>query len=52
MYRDFLESAYGQSLQYRKRRDRQFEIWWKGSLQTKGLEALNRTFPFRNLFAK
>ncbi len=36
MYRDFVDSAYGQALQYRKRRDRQFEIWWHGSLQTKG----------------
>jgi hypothetical protein len=36
MYSRFLESAYGQALQYRKRRDRQFEIWWNGSLQTKG----------------
>jgi hypothetical protein len=33
MYRDFVDSAYGQALQYRKRRDRQFEIWWHGSQQ-------------------
>jgi hypothetical protein len=31
MYSHFLESAYGQALQYRKRRDRQFEIWWKSA---------------------
>jgi hypothetical protein len=35
MRNSFLETAYGQALQYRKRRGRQFEIWWEGSLQTK-----------------
>jgi Holliday junction resolvase RusA-like endonuclease len=35
MYRDFLESGYGQALQYRKRKRRQHETWWEGSLQTK-----------------
>ena len=30
-----LETAYGQALQYRKRRARQFETWWEGSLQTR-----------------
>lgn len=35
MYSSFLDSAYGQALQYRKRRRRQFEMWWTGTLQTK-----------------
>ena len=47
MYRDFLESAYGQALQYRKRRDRQFEIWWKGSLQTKGTRDSESNLSFQ-----
>ncbi len=52
MYRDFLESAYGQALQYRKRRDRQFEIWWKGSLQTKGTRDSESNLSFQKSVLK
>jgi len=47
MYGDFLESAYGQALQYRKRRNRQFEIWWNGSLQTKGTRDSESNLSFQ-----
>lgn len=52
MYRDFLESAYGQALQYRKRRDRQFEIWWNGSLQTKGTRNFESNLSFQESVLK
>jgi hypothetical protein len=52
MYRGFLESAYGQALQYRKRRERQFEIWWKGSLQTKGTRDSESNLSFQKCVGK
>jgi Holliday junction resolvase RusA-like endonuclease len=52
MYRDFLESAYGQALQYRKRRDRQVEIWWNGSLQTKGTRDSESNLSFQKSVLK
>jgi hypothetical protein len=52
MYRDFLKSAYGQALQYRKRRERQFEIWWNGSLQTKGTRDSESNLSFQKCVRK
>jgi Holliday junction resolvase RusA-like endonuclease len=52
MYRDFVDSAYGQALQYRKRRDRQFEIWWHGSLQTKGTRDSESNLSFQKSVRK
>lgn len=35
MYNDFLDSAKGRLLAYRKRKKRVFEFWWSGKLQSK-----------------
>jgi hypothetical protein len=45
----FLVSAYGEALQYRKRRRRQVEIWWNGSLQTKRARDGESNLSFQKL---
>lgn len=52
MYGVFLDSAYGQALQYRKRRRRQYEMWWTGKLQTKTSRRITEDLTFQESVLK
>jgi hypothetical protein len=51
-YNDFLDSAKGRLLAYRKRKKRVFEFWWHGKLQSKKSASAQINQQFQNELIK